>query len=74
MDFAVRAVAARTYRTLFSESIGIKCNPRDVVSPREVFNLLWAGWSCEIASEASVVGVCRWKRSGLSGRDNNGAA
>jgi len=22
----------------------------------------------------SVFGVCRWKRSGLSGRDNNGAA
>ena len=48
-----------------------------------VFALPWAGWSCEItseASEASEVGVgrkalawCRRKRSGLSGRDNNGA-
>ena len=36
-----------------------------------VFALPWAGWSCEIASEASEVGVCRWKRSGLSGRDLN---
>ena len=39
-----------------------------------VFALSWAGWNCEIASEASEVVVCRWKRSGLSGMDNNGAA
>ena len=45
-----------------------------------VFALPWAGWSYGFASEASEVGVgrkalawCRRKRSGLSGRDNNGA-
>ena len=45
------------------------------------FTLLWAGWSCEIASGASAAGVgiptlpwYRRKRSELSGMDNNGAA
>ena len=43
-----------------------------------VFALPWAGWSCEIASEASEVGVGRqelaWsrrKRAELSGMDQD---